>query len=51
MNKPHYKHTPKGPVIQNRYDAEPNPARRFELLADMSRVLDAVIYAVRQAQK
>lgn len=21
MNKPHYKHTPKGPVIQNRYDA------------------------------
>ena len=37
--------------LQNRYDAEPNPARRFELLADMSRVLDAVIYAVRQAQK
>ena len=37
--------------LADRYDVEPNPARRFELLADMSRVLDAVIFAVRQAQK
>ena len=34
--------------LQDRLDAVTSPARRFELLAEMARELESVIYATRE---
>ena len=34
--------------LQDRFDAATSPARRFQLLAEMARCLDDVIYITRE---